>query len=232
MLASTQFRSAQTDLRDRLTSAYASGALDAGLRLLVETQAQLTPDGVQNLEHADTLVGVLFERETPASMRPGAMEAVFASIADDRHRPQPADPRRDAARRAGAVIEEILHLPNPVQDSALAAIGRGDWTFGGPGLRTLPLNLHGTGKAEIMRIEPGWRAPRHAHSAAEFTLVMTGAFEDERGRYDVGDIAVAGPGVTHRPVAAPGAVCYALAVTEGPLEFTGALGFIQKIWRH
>lgn len=228
MLASAQARMSQLDLRERLTSAYAAGALDAGLKLLVETQACLTPDAAQNLGHAEALAGVLFEREAGVQMRPGALESVFARIAE----PQSRDPRREAARRAGAVIEELLHLPKPIQEAALAAVGRGGWTFGGPGLRTLPLDLDGDAKAEVMRIEPGWRAPRHSHSAAEFTLVMTGAFEDERARYEVGDIAIAGQGVTHRPVAAPGAICYALAVVEGPIEFTGALGFIQKMWRH
>lgn len=228
MLASAQARLSQLDLRERLTCAYASGALDAGLRLLVETQAHLTPEGVEDLGHAEALAGALFEREPPSAVRPDALESVFARIAQDKS----ADPRREAARRAGAVIEEILHLPKPIQDAALAAIGRGGWSFGGPGLRTLQLDLGSDVKAEIMRIEPGWRAPRHDHVGSEFTLVMTGAFEDERGHYGVGDIAVAGPGVMHRPTAAPGSVCYALAVTEGPLAFTGALGLLQKIWRH
>jgi putative transcriptional regulator len=215
-------------LRERLSSAYAAGALDAGLRLLVETQAHLTPEAGQDLGHAEALAGALFEREMPVAMRHDALESVFARIAD----PEPRDPRREAARRAGAVIEELLHLPKPVQEAALAAVGRGGWTFGGPGLRTLQLDLDGSAQVEVMRIEPGWRAPRHTHSASEFTLVMTGAFEDERARYETGDIAVAGPGITHRPVAAPGGICYALAVVEGPIEFTGALGLIQKIWRH
>jgi len=202
MLATAQARMSQLDLREQLSSAYAAGALDAGLRMLVEAQAHLTPDAEQNLGHAEALAGALFERESASPMRPGALESVFARIAE----PEPRDPRREAARRAGAVIEEILHLPQPVQEAALAAVGRGGWTFGGPGLRTLPLDLDGGAQVEVMRIEPGWRAPRHSHSAAEFTLVMTGAFEDERGRYEIGDIAVAGPGLTHRPIAAPGAI--------------------------
>ena len=232
MQPAAQNSMSQLDLRERLSAAYASGALDAGLRLLVETQAHLTAQGVDQLLQSEALAGAMLESETPMAMGSGALESVFARIAEDPRQQSPADTFRQAARRAGAVIDEILHLPKPIQDAALEAIGHGGWTFGGPGLRTLKLEIDGASKAEIMRIEPGWRAPRHNHSGGEYTLVMTGAFEDERGRYDVGDIAVAGPGVVHRPTAAPGAICYALAVTEGPLAFTGALGLLNKIWKH
>jgi putative transcriptional regulator len=114
----------------------------------------------------------------------------------------------------------------------LEAIVAGGWTFAGPGLRSLPIDLGSGSKAELLRIEPGWGAPRHSHRGGEYTLVLSGSFHDERGRYRVGDIACAGPTVTHRPVADPGEVCYSLAVTEAPLAFTGALGVFQKLWRH
>jgi len=223
---------AQRDLRDQLASAYAAGALDVAMGLLVQTQAELIQDGADDLAAAETLAGALLETGPVAGLRPGALEATFARIAADPAGQDGYGRARTAARRAGAVIDEILHLPRAVRDVALTAIGQGGWMFGGPGLRTLELDLAGDAKAELMRIEPGWRAPRHDHSGAEFTLVMTGAFEDERGRYGVGDIAFAAPGITHRPAASPGAVCYALAVSEGPISLTGPLGLIQKFWRH
>lgn len=220
---------AQSVLRERLSAAYASGRLDSAMRLLVETQAALRQDAADDLALAEALSGAFLEQECAAPISSALLENTFARIANE---PAEAEVSRTAARKAGAVIDEILALPASVQDHALTAIGRGGWTFAGPGIRSLPLYLGEAAKAEILRIEPGWGAPRHSHQGGEYTLVMTGAFTDERGRYDVGDIAVAGPGLTHRPIAAQGEVCYALAVTEAPLEFTGALGLIQKLWRH
>ena len=90
----------------------------------------------------------------------------------------------------------------------------------------------GDAMAEILRIAPGAAAPRHTHSGDEYTLVLTGAFHDDAGLYRAGDIAIADPGVTHRPTAEPGAVCYSFAVTDGPLKFTGAMGLLTTLWRN
>jgi putative transcriptional regulator len=228
----------QVSLRENLQAAYAAGTLDGAMRLLVETQAALRQDAHADLALAESLAGLFFEAETPVMMSAGAFDTVMDRIAMDRASPYSADrsdnPTRRAARAASTVIDEILRLPKPVQDLALDGIGAGGWTFAGPGLRTLPLDMGKgcTAKAEILRIEPGWGAPRHSHHGGEYTLVMAGSFSDERGRYRVGDIALATPSVTHRPVADPGEVCYCLAVTDAPLAFTGALGLLQKIWRH
>lgn len=220
-------------MREQLAAAYAAGALAPALRLLVETQCELSDAARLEICAADALAVTFFESEEPAPMRPAALEEVFARIAAaPAPRPSRQDAFRTAARRASGVIDEILQLPRTVHEPALSSIGAGGWTFAGPGIRTLKLDLDGDETAEIVRIEPGWGAPRHSHKGGEFTLVLAGAFSDARGRYKVGDIAVAGPGVTHRPIADAGTVCYSLAVTEAPLAFTGPLGFIQKMWRH
>jgi putative transcriptional regulator len=220
----------QAILRQRLGSAYAAGSLDGAMRLLVETQAALSDQAREDLALSEALAGALLEAESPAAMRDDALASVFARL--DAPAPAGEPAMCTAARQAGAVIDEILHLPRPVQDVALDALGAGGWAFGGPGIRILALPLRDGAKAELLRIEPGWGAPRHGHSGGEYTLVLTGAFVDEFGRYRPGEIAVAGPGLKHRPVAAPGMVCYALAVSEGAPEFQGALGLLQKIWRH
>ncbi len=219
----------QIALRESLVQAYSAGRLNGAMRRLVECQAEIAPEAGDELAAAEALDVAFFEAEAPTAMPAGALEKVFARIEAD---PAPPAAHLAAARRAGAMIDEILRLPHCLHDGALDAIGRGGWTFAGPGLRTLKLEMDDGAEAEIIRIEPGWGAPRHTHHGNEYTLVLTGAFIDERGRYEPGDIAFSGPGITHRPHAAQGAVCYALAVCEAPLEFTGALGLIQKLWRH
>lgn len=219
----------QTSLREQLGAAYAAGVLEPAMRLLVETQAMLKPDAAEDLALAEILAAFSFETEAPVSLGADALEKTFSRIANEPEERGPGAAERLAARRAGALIDEILDLPAVVRDLALEAMGRGGWTFAGPGLRILPLPFKG---AEIIRIEPGWGAPRHTHNGGEFTLVMTGAFHDERGRYAVGEIAYADSGVTHKPVAEAGPVCYSLAVSEGAPQFTGALGLLQKLWRN
>jgi putative transcriptional regulator len=215
-------------LKEALTASYAAGALDPALRLLMETQASIRVTAKAELDAAEALAGALLERQPPAAMSPDALASVMAVI----DAPAPMDSAEQlAARAAGGLIDEILRLPRPLHDVALNAIGHGGWMFAGPGLRTLALPIRSDSRTELLRIEPGWGAPRHTHTGLELTLIMTGAFKDSRGRFGPGEIVVSGPDITHNPVADKGDVCYALAVTEGKLSFTGAFGLFQRFWR-
>ncbi len=133
---------------------------------------------------------------------------------------------RRAAQAAGQAINEVLDLPDPVRDEALEA--GAVWTFAGPGVRKMTLMEDSGAKAELIRLEPGCGVPRHGHDGREFTLVLTGAFHDGRDRYARGELCAADPATEHKPVAEEGEVCIALAVTDGPLAFTGPLGWVQR----
>jgi putative transcriptional regulator len=222
----------QTALRERLVAAYAAGALEPALQILVEAQGAILPESHRDRLLAEYAAGAMFESEEPVAMSADALDQVFTRIDSGETNSSRAMKAVRAARAATQLIDEVLALPSPVRDHALEAIGEGGWTFAGPGIRVLPLPCAGPSKLELLRIEPGWGAPRHTHKGGEYTLVLAGAFHDNRGIYRAGDIAVAGPGIVHRPTAEQGEICYSLAVTDAPLEFTGALGFIQKLWRH
>jgi putative transcriptional regulator len=211
---------AQADLRARLRAAHLAGTLDPALALLVETQANFRPARERRIIEA--VGGALLERETPAPLAADALALALARI--------DAEPARERGR--GAFVDEVQALPEPVRSAAFAALRAREWKYAGPGIRVLPLDGGGAALAELIRIEPGHGVFSHTHRADEYTLVLTGAFHDERGRYEPGDIAHADPSVTHTPRAAPGEVCYNLAVSEGPLVFTGALGVLQRIWPH
>lgn len=220
----------QASLREKLAAAYAAGALGPGLALLAETQAELSPDAARDLATAEATAGALLERESPVPLAASALEKVFARIAAAEDRDLTS--RTRASRAVRAHVEEIEALPARIREVALKALHERGWTFSGFGIRTLTLDAGDDAHVELIRIEPGVATPRHTHEGDEYTLVLTGAFHDERGRYDRGDIAVAGPGITHRPTAEPGAVCYNLAVSEAALKFTGLLGALQRMVKH
>ena len=66
--------------------------------------------------------------------------------------------------------------------------------------------------------------PRHTHGGEEITLVLAGAFSDEHGFYERGDVAVANENIEHRPVAHASGDCICLAVTDAPVRLTGGVG--------
>lgn len=208
-------------------AAYAAGTLDPALVLLVETQAALREDVRRRLHLSDTIGAAFLDRETPARLSDAALEKTLAQL--DLIEKKPSASVR-AARIAGSILDELIVLPEPLKEKALVAAGESGWKFGGPGLKTMPLNIHGDAKVEILRIEPGHGAPRHTHQGSEYTLVVRGGFTDSAGSYGPGDLCIAGPQHTHQPIADEGEICYALAVTDGDLKFTGWLGVLQKLF--
>ncbi|XBQ17266.1 MAG: ChrR family anti-sigma-E factor [Oceanicaulis sp.] len=218
-------------LGDELFAAYAAGALSGPMRLLIEAQAAVDPAVARERDEAEAVAGLMLDTMPPAEMRAGALEELFAVIDAEEaglgeagRAPQADAASVKAARAAGQALDEILSLPDPVRDLALG----GGWSFAGPGVRSMELMREGSAKAELIRLEPGRGVPRHGHDGREFTLVLTGAFNDGRGRYARGELCAADPSTEHKPVAEPGEVCIALAVTDGPLAFTGPLGWVQR----
>lgn len=212
-----------------MSAAYASGRLPGPLRLLVDTYAAMDAAAARARADAEAVGGALLERLAPAAMSETALDDALKAIDalgeddDARH--------AAAARQAGAALEELLALPEPLRSFALSSAEHGGWRFAGPGVRVMPLTRDGASKAELIRIEAGHGAPAHGHEGDEYTLVLTGAFRERENVFSPGDLCVAGPEVTHRPIAEPGATCIALAVTDAPLAFTGVLGLMQRVFR-
>ena len=222
-------------LGDELYAAYASGALSGPMRLLIEAQAAVDADVERQRRHAEAVAGLMLDAIEPAPVKTGSLDEVFAVIDAEEagvgeaaaFKPGTGDQAsRRAARAAGQNLQELLDLPDAVRDQALEAGAA--WQFAGPGVRSMELMREGSAKAELIRLEPGHGVPHHGHDGREFTLVLTGSFHDGRSRYARGELCAADPATEHKPVAEAGEVCIALAVTDGPLAFTGPLGWVQR----
>lgn len=207
-----------------LYSAYVSGSLDPAFALLVETQAALRQDVREALEISEVVAGAQLEAAAPVAMSEGALARTLSAI----DLLEEAAPASSAAASASGALEELLSLPEPLRETALMAAGEKGWSYTGPGLRRLRLNLSDAVEAELHRIEPGAAVPRHTHEATEFTLVIQGGFSDELGSYGPGDMTVKGPEDTHTPVGDDDGVCIVLAVRDGGLRFKGLLGIVQR----
>lgn len=212
----------QTAIRLTLAERFAAGALDPALALLAETMAAVSMEAQAVVQSAEATAGALFEGDAAAPLNASALDAVLARL-DAQDAPLIASPN-------SRFETELMRLPEPLRSAALQAARNGArWTFAAPGLRVLNIEGLGGMKAELLRIQPGHGAPTHTHEGDEYTLVLEGAFHDGHALYGAGDISIATPDLTHRPIAEPGPVCYAFAVSEGDLKFTGALGAVQRL---
>ena len=207
-------------------SAYAAGCLDPAFALMVETQAALRSDVARALARAETIAGICLENEESVALSARALDSALAAIDALEHE---TETQRRAAQLAGDAIEELLALPQPLRETALESCASNGWASLTPGVRRLKLDLDSSADVELYRIEPGQTVPRHSHRGSELTLVVAGGYTDESGQFGPGDLAIKGPEDTHQPTGDMDGVCFALAVRDAGLEFTGALGFLQRM---
>ena len=218
--------SATQNTFSELYSAYAAGCIDPAFALMLETQSLMRADVRASVALSEMIAGIFLETAPAARMSEGALDRTLAAI-DALEAPQAM--QRAAGQAAGDALNEILSLPETVRGAAIDAAGKQGWQMMGLGLKRLKLDVGSAMEVELYRIAAGSKIPRHSHGGNEYTMVLCGCFSDERGNYGPGDVCVNGPADTHQPVADDDEVCYALAVRDGGLRFTGVLGMVQKL---
>lgn len=78
----------------------------------------------------------------------------------------------------------------------------------------------GAAQAALLWYEPGATVPTHVHEGYEHIVVLAGAQQDERGRYEKGALVVNTPGSSHSVSSPEG--CVVLIVWERPVRFLDA----------
>lgn len=204
-------------------SRYGSGCLEPSLSLLLESQAALNPEVARKLEASLSVASYFFVKGDGVPMASDALDRALAAL---------DGPDGEALASPIALPENLAFLPTPLQRLVSESLKTHKWRFLKPGLRSLKIEFEAANddgvEIELLRIAPGHGAPRHSHEGLELTLCLQGAFRDEVALYGPGDVSVATPKLTHRPVAEPGETCYALAMSEAPVRLTGALGLLQR----
>ncbi len=199
---------------DELLLAYAAGAADEAVSLIVATHMSYCAICRLRGKKLDSLGGALLEGLPPAALESGALDNVLARL-------DQVTPYERPKRRAGR---------DGTPDVLRAYIG-GDlahvrWRRMGPRLSYAPLFRRGNVAARLLRGSPGGDSGIHSHGGTEYTVVLQGGYTDLTGNYGPGDLQVMEDGMAHNVVADPGEDCINLAVTTGPLKFDS---LIQKI---
>lgn len=205
-------------VHDELLMDYASGATSEPESLMIATHLAYCPNCRAAVRRMEDVGGALLDEVAPEAVSEDTLAAVMARIEGEAVAAPPGSPRATPAPGSIAVPEPL----------------RG---YLGGGLETLPwrrtmrgLDVHEvpTGrpdlKTRLLRIKAGTPMPEHTHHGLEFTLVLSGAYSDTRGRFTRGDIDITDDSVRHSPVAEEGEDCICLTLTQAPLKLTGPLG--------
>ena len=190
---------------------HATGSLPEGLSMVVAAHVALCADCRRQVENLESVGAALLEGIEPADISAGAFERALRRLEE-------APPAPLEAPAAGGVAAV---LPFPLRryvDSSAR------WRRAGWGVEEIALKLReGPHQASLLRIRAGRAMATHRHSGLEYTLVLAGGFTDRGAHYGPGDICLAA-GPEHTPVADPDQDCICLAVVDGPIVLTGAIG--------
>ncbi|MEM6903128.1 MAG: ChrR family anti-sigma-E factor [Pseudomonadota bacterium] len=223
---------------DLLLMDYATGALGEAESLVIATHAALCPLCRRKIAEFEAVGGAALGQLEAAQMGDDALAGVMArldkSLDASMRDGQPTaagDPssQSSGAQSSGAQSSEAIgdmSIPQPLRGYLKAALEDLPWQNVLRGMDEVSLQVGSNDmvRTKMMRIQPGAAMPQHTHEGAELTLVLKGAFADERGHFQRGDLAFTDSDVEHRPIADDHEVCYCLAVTTAPLRLTGPIG--------
>lgn len=204
-------------LSDQLLMGYAAGNLPEAFSLVVATHVSLCDECRAWLETFETVGGAVLAAET-AEMSEASLEACLARLGQPETAPKPA-PRRGL-------------FPSPLAGYVGGDLEKVRWKPLGMGVRQAILPTAKGATARLLYVPAGQSVPDHGHRGLELTLVLQGAFRDEKARFGPGDVEVADERDEHTPIAEAGADCICLAATDAPLRFKGLVSrLLQPIFR-
>ncbi|MCG8047300.1 MAG: ChrR family anti-sigma-E factor [Candidatus Thiodiazotropha endolucinida] len=198
---------------DATILAYAAGAVTEGFSLVLAAHMESCPHCCGRMAEANALGGELLSEMQPAAMSASGLEDVWSRIDSGPDKEFPvATPNAPVDGVPGILIP---YLPDGI-DSL-------QWRSLVPGIRQHVINgvESGRGSVRLLSIAPGTTIPHHTHLGGELTLVIKGAYTDEMGCFQCGDLADLDASVSHQPVAESGEPCICLIATDDRLRFSG-----------
>ncbi len=207
---------AQHHPSDELLLQYASGALPEGLALFVASHLNYCPTCRRTVEAAEAVGGAMLDAE--AGEVEAAVELNGHACETIRRRAEAIAPQ--PASHPGSPSD----VPSPLRPYIGPRLDAVRWRTIWPGVQTVKIGaLSDEGEVSLLRLKPGMAMPHHTHAGDELTLVLQGAFADETGRYEVGDVATADGALKHTPRADMSGYCVCLTAVDAPLVFSSRL---------
>ena len=207
---------------------YASGGLDEAFTVAVAAHLAMCADCRHGVAVAEEIGGQVLASGDDAEMSPGSFERLMRSIDErDCGVARASDGRMRSMAKEGDV-------PQPLRRFIGANLADVPWKAITPSVKKHAITLSPATSSSLylLQIAPGKKIPEHGHDGAELTLVLSGAYRDELGRFGPGDIADLDEHVEHQPQVEADAPCICLVATEGPTRFKGVFGrLIQPILR-
>ncbi len=200
--------------------AHAAGIATPAEDLLVMGHLSLCPHCRTALAVAETVGGAVLAQSEEVEIGRDLLARTLDRLDESRiDLPEARDP--------DGVLPEAL-----VRVAGRSADLKWRWAFPGVDQIVLDVAHHaGSPPARLFRIAAGGFIPPHEHRGVEASLVFTGGFTDEIGRYGRGDVCVREEGSRHGQDIDDGEDCVVLVVADRPFRGRSLLGLLAQVLR-
>ena len=196
---------------DELLAAYSAGSLPLSQALCISAHLEHCHECGRKLQRLNRVGSELMNQLKPAPASEDIKAKLFARL--DTLEDEPEDDNR---------VDPTSPVPRCLQQFVQSDYAELPWRRVSADIHSVELCRDNNGaRVELLKIRPGGAAHRHTHLGDEYTVVLEGSFSDEAGVYGEGDFLRRDQDDEHTPVATRDRACICLAVTEGPVQFTG-----------
>lgn len=206
----------QIDVVDTLLAQYASGSLTRPIKVLVESHLELKPDNRRFVSDLEAIGGLSLEQLVPVELTDSSstLRQIMGSSLNTSNDIEKLFPK----------AEDAIELPESLKRFIGLDVDDIPWRTKLPGFKEYELGEMDGCHVSMFWIRPGRTMPAHTHEGCELSIVLDGAFTDERGVFNKGDISIADASVNHRPKAHDERPCIGFAVLDERVKLTGSWG--------
>ena len=208
-------------LDDATVLRYASGDLDEAFAVTVASHLASCSVCRERVRAAEQIGGDLLADVETVAMGPDALTRMMDRIGSRSEVSSSVPGGTSQPDRFGD-----SRVPVPLRRYLDGDLDSISWKTIGPGVwrHRLDVASDGAGSLFLLKIAPGKTVPEHGHGGSEMTLILSGSYCDEFGRFAAGDIADLDEHVEHQPRVDSSEPCICLVATEAPTRFKGPLG--------
>lgn len=191
---------------------YSAGNLSEPHALCIRLHLDKCPHCRSRVDTLDSLGAVMMEQQPKVSVSANMFDNIMAQIDGGLGAENEAD-ASSRAPRVGALQkllgEDLNSLPWKRQLGDVSVL---DITDRFPGQKE---------QVVLQKLAAGGKAPAHTHRGEETTIVLQGAFADQKGVFNQWDFVVLNDEDEHKPVAVGCEDCITLSVLSAPVKLTG-----------
>ena len=191
---------------DATLVSFSSGSLERSFAALVACHLHYCDRCRERLQQAEALGAELFGRIEAVTVSDSAKQQLMQRL------------ETEPAEQAPTEASPEPLIPALLQDWRQADFDQLEWKLIAPGIRQFKLPA-GDAHLNLLRIAPGTSVPVHGHEGSELTLILSGSYSDEIGRFQAGDVADLDDEIEHQPIADRNQDCICLIATDAPLRF-------------